>query len=95
LLPCFWIYAEVGNYIVKKSSKGNPYQAWIDTYSGEEFNAAVEKAIEITEEAADNTTENNRLTMKDAFLTSSELEWNFWNDAYTLKRWEPKANNQF
>ena len=34
LLPCFWIYAEVGKDIVNNSAPNNPYQAWVDTYSG-------------------------------------------------------------
>ncbi|MGL5157956.1 MAG: TenA family protein, partial [Acinetobacter junii] len=34
LLPCFWIYAEVGQDIVQHSVPNNPYQAWIDTYAG-------------------------------------------------------------
>ncbi|MCF7828885.1 MAG: TenA family protein, partial [Candidatus Marinimicrobia bacterium] len=33
LLPCFWIYREVGNYIYKQAVDDNPYQDWIDTYS--------------------------------------------------------------
>ncbi|MEM7802662.1 MAG: TenA family protein, partial [Chloroflexota bacterium] len=44
VLPCFWIYREVGNYIYDKAADNNPYQDWIDTYSGEEFHLAVEKA---------------------------------------------------
>ncbi len=31
LLPCFWIYAEVGKDIVNNSAPNNPYQAWVDT----------------------------------------------------------------
>ena len=33
ILPCFWIYWDVGNHIAKESVADNPYQAWIDTYS--------------------------------------------------------------
>ena len=41
LLPCFWIYAEVGRDIHARAAPSNPYQAWIDTYAGEEFHIAV------------------------------------------------------
>ena len=37
LLPCFWIYAEVGKDIIDKAAPNNPYQAWIDTYAGKIF----------------------------------------------------------
>ena len=53
LLPCFWIYAEVGRDIHAPRRCDNPYQAWIDTYAGEEFHAAVRAIIAATDEAAD------------------------------------------
>ena len=52
LLPCFWIYAEVGRDIHARAALSNPYQAWIDTYAGEEFQIAVRAVIEATDEAA-------------------------------------------
>lgn len=40
VLPCFWIYREVGNFIYRnQNSINNPYQKWIDTYAGEDFDA--------------------------------------------------------
>src|SRR5262245_51548972 len=52
LLPCFWIYAEVGRDIHGRAAPNNPYQAWIDTYAGEDFHAAVQATIGATDEAA-------------------------------------------
>jgi thiaminase/transcriptional activator TenA len=52
LLPCFWIYAEVGKDIVNQSVPNNPYQAWIDTYAGEEFNTAVRNVITTVDKVA-------------------------------------------
>lgn len=34
LLPCFWIYAEVGRAILAQAAPNNPYQSWIDTSPG-------------------------------------------------------------
>src|SRR5207244_12393252 len=53
LLPCFWIYAEIGRDIHARAAPGNPYQAWIDTYAGEEFHAAVRAVIAATDEVAE------------------------------------------
>jgi thiaminase (transcriptional activator TenA) len=90
ILPCFWVYMEVGNYIYKNNSNtNNPYQKWIDTYSGEEFQAATQKAIEITEELAQKTTDNNRKLMKEAYQNCIRLEWMFWDSAYKLEKWQP------
>src|SRR3954471_7112997 len=52
LLPCFWIYAEVGRDIHARARPNNPYQAWIDTYAGEEFHDAVRRVIAATDEVA-------------------------------------------
>jgi thiaminase/transcriptional activator TenA len=89
LLPCFWIYREVGMHIVGQSVPDNPYQLWIDTYAGEEFGAAVERAIEITEEVASGATGEGRLRMSEAFVLSSRLEWMFWDSAYRMEPWLP------
>ena len=56
LLPCFWIYAEVGRDIHARAAAQNPYQPWIETYAGEEFHAAVRAMTEATDEAATGVT---------------------------------------
>ncbi len=91
VLPCFWIYREVGKYIWKTATAANnPYQQWIDTYAGDEFDALVSKMIEITNRLASQTTEAVRTQMLAAYAYSSRLEWLFWNDAYTLAKWQPE-----
>src|SRR5579863_3646903 len=37
LLPCFWIYWDVGSRIARTAAAANPYRAWIDTYADEAF----------------------------------------------------------
>jgi thiaminase/transcriptional activator TenA len=89
LLPCFWIYRDVGQHIYKTTAANNPYQQWIDTYAGDEFSRSVDKAIEITDELAEQTTEARRSSMTEAFIKSSRLEWMFWDSAYRLESWPP------
>jgi thiaminase/transcriptional activator TenA len=88
LLPCFWIYREVGNYIEKHADKSNPYYRWIETYASEGFSNTVDEAIGIFDMLADNTTENMRQRMLDAFYKSACLEWHFWNDAYKIQSFD-------
>jgi thiaminase (transcriptional activator TenA) len=89
LLPCFWIYQEVGISIAQDAAPNNPYQKWIDTYSGEEFAAVVESAIAMTDEVATAITDESRQLMQAAFITSSRLEWLFWDSAYRLEAFNP------
>lgn len=89
VLPCFWIYQEVGDYIYNNQLKeNNPYQKWIDTYAGEEFETLVIKAKEICDLVAENCTETQQQKMTDAFVAASRLEFMFWDSAYRLKIWE-------
>lgn len=89
LLPCFWIYREVGNYIYDRAAKDNFYQDWIDTYAGEEFSEGVDRAIELTDQAAEEATEPQRQAMRKAYEYSARLEWMFWDSAYRLEEWKP------
>ena len=87
LLPCFWIYAEVGRDIHARAAPDNPYQAWIDTYAGEEFHAAVRAVITATDEAAHGASPPLRERMHAAFTRATQLEWVFWDSAFRLEQW--------
>ena len=87
LLPCFWIYAEVGRDIHARAAPANPYQAWIDTYAGEEFHAAVRTVIAATDEAAEVASSSLRERMHAAFARATQLEWVFWDSAFRLEAW--------
>ncbi len=88
VLPCFWIYKEVGDYILAGAKSNNRYQAWIDTYSGEDFAEGVKKAIGYADKMADNTTEEIRVRMWQAFEKATQLEYQFWDAAYHTIRWK-------
>jgi thiaminase (transcriptional activator TenA) len=87
LLPCFWIYAEIGRDIHARAAVDNSYRAWIDTYAGEEFHAAVRDVIAATDEAAKGASSLLRERMHAAFTRATQLEWVFWDSAYRLERW--------
>lgn len=89
VLPCFWIYREVGNYIYQtQNTINNPYEKWIATYAGEEFSTAVDQAISICDTIAENSTEETRKRMSEAFIMATRMEYYFWEAAYELKKWE-------
>lgn len=89
LLPCFWIYREVGMHIHKHAAANNPYQSWIDNYAGDDFNNSVNRAITITNQAAEQSTDAIRKKMTSAFEYSARLEWIFWDSAYRMEQWKP------
>ena len=87
LLPCFWIYAEVGHDIVSKSVENNPYQAWVDTYSGEEFHTAVRNVIATVDKVAARCDQDTLAKMHATYTMGAKLEWLFWDSAYQQRQW--------
>ncbi len=88
ILPCFWIYKEVGDHIYQnQNTENNPYKNWIETYSGEEFAEGVKKALKYSNYMAENSTEKGRKAMLEAFIAASRLEFNFWDAAYRNITW--------
>ncbi|MGE0627006.1 MAG: thiaminase II [Hyphomicrobiaceae bacterium] len=87
VLPCFWIYREVGKHIHAQAAVSNPYRAWIETYSSPEFDAAVDAAVSVADAAAVDASQNAIAAMHAAFSRAAQLEWMFWDSAYKLAGW--------
>lgn len=87
LLPCFWVYWDVGVHIAERTVADNPYKVWIDTYSDEQFAASVRRIVDITERLAVAATPAARERMRTAFMQSTRFEWMFWESAYRLEEW--------
>lgn len=89
VLPCFWIYKKVGDYIYNNPlNDQNPFQKWIDTYAGKEFEELVLKSKNICDEVAEDCTKQQQERMTQTFIEASKLEFMFWDSAYQLKTWE-------
>jgi thiaminase (transcriptional activator TenA) len=84
VLPCFWIYREVGRHIAAHCKHANPYMRWIETYSSQEFSDGTDQAIFLLDELAGQASTGALERMKKAFEYSSLFEWHFWNDAYAM-----------
>jgi thiaminase/transcriptional activator TenA len=87
LLPCFWLYWDVGSAIALHAAPDNPYRAWIETYADEAFGNAVRTVIAITDQAASDATVATQQRMMTAFITSCRYEWLFWDGAYHQRGW--------
>lgn len=83
LLPCFWIYLDVGRAIGAETAHhpDHPYRSWIDTYADDAFAAGVEeiKGIADRQAAARPAVVG---PMLDAFRRASRHEWDFWESAW-------------
>lgn len=85
VLPCFWVYLEVGKYLLSIATlDGNPYRAWLETYSDPAFDESTAKAIAVCDRLAEMSTEHVRREMTKVFVGATRLEWLFWESAYRL-----------
>jgi thiaminase/transcriptional activator TenA len=87
VLPCYWIYAEVGRALVEKGSPNPLYQRWIDTYGSEAYADAVETVLSIVDEIAASEDAATRRHMLAHYTTTSRYEWMFWDMGYRQEAW--------
>jgi thiaminase/transcriptional activator TenA len=87
ILPCFWVYREIGLHVRKRAAPDNFYQAWIDTYADESFGEATQRMINVYDRAAAAAGADERARMEAAFLRCCRYEWMFWDAAYRMEGW--------
>jgi thiaminase/transcriptional activator TenA len=87
LLPCYWIYWEVGKELERAGSPDAIYARWIATYASEEFGAVVRAVLAATDVVAARLSPAGRDTMQRHVLTTSRYEWMFWEMGWRLEAW--------
>ena len=87
VLPCYWIYARVGEVLLERGSPDPRYQRWIDTYAGEEFAAVVRAVLALVDRAGADLAPPQREQAGQAALTSARYEWMFWDAALRGEGW--------
>lgn len=84
LLPCFWVYSQVGKTIAKISNPENPYQKWIATYMGDAYAEYTRKFIEIVELNAKSADEQTKQKMLEVFVKATEYELLFFEESKNI-----------
>ena len=87
LLPCYWIYWEVGKTLERAGSPDALYARWIGTYASEAFGDAVRGALAATDAVAASVGPAEREAMRRHFVTTSRYEWMFWEMGYRRESW--------
>jgi len=89
VLPCYWIYWEVGRDLKKRGSKNAVYQRWIDQYADPSYGKAVREVLDMMNSEAAHLDPDARRAIKDLFTTSARYEWMFWDMAWREEKWKP------
>jgi thiaminase/transcriptional activator TenA len=89
LLPCMWSFSEIGHRLAIQPALGDKrYARWIAMYSSREFAELAEWCRELLDSLAAGLPEHNLKKLEEVFLTSSRYEWQFWEMAWKMERWQ-------
>jgi thiaminase/transcriptional activator TenA len=87
LLPCYWIYWEVGKALERQGSPEPLYARWIGTYASAEFGGIVQAVLDCADALAAGRTPAERDVMRRHFVTTSRYEWMFWDMGHRREDW--------
>ena len=83
VLPCMWIYNQVGLHILEHSKlESNPYKEWILEYGQEEFTTGVNKVLKMIDGWASKADKETREKMDYYYLKAALYEYAFWDYGY-------------
>ncbi len=83
VLPCYWIYWEVGRTLKMRGSKNTTYQRWIDYYSDDAYRDTVTMILKMMNQAAKDQPSEKLIQI---FASGANHEYLFWDSAYYLRR---------
>lgn len=87
VLPCFWIYAEVGRHLKQAGSPNPVYQTWIDSYASDDYVKEVMLALDLADRIGVDLSPEAEATARRHFRTAARYEWMFWDAAYRQEAW--------
>ncbi|QRG65100.1 thiaminase II [Brevibacillus choshinensis] len=89
VLPCMWGYWEIGKKLAKVEGAMNHewYGEWVRTYSSEEFGELAAWLIGLMDQLAEGKSEQELARLEEHFLTTSKMEYLFWDMAYRKEMW--------
>lgn len=83
MLPCMWVYNEVGQHILKIASvEGNPYREWIHEYGNDAFTEGVNAVLRLADSYAAAASADVRERMTAEFVAATRFEYFFWDYGY-------------
>lgn len=87
VLPCYWIYARVGEALAAESSPDPLYARWMAMYGGDEYQAVVDAAIAVADRIGPELGAAEQARVAEHFVTTSRYEWMFWDAAWRREQW--------
>ena len=87
VLPCYWIYREVGRRLLRRIPREPLYARWIRAYAAPQFSRLVDDQLRLVDRLGREASPRERERMRNLFVLSSRYEYLFWDQAYRLAPW--------
>ncbi|WEK60246.1 MAG: bifunctional hydroxymethylpyrimidine kinase/phosphomethylpyrimidine kinase [Candidatus Microbacterium colombiense] len=90
LLPCFWLYTDLGERLhagelgASAQDPDHPYASWLATYADPAFAEATAQAVAFVTRAAASADDDTRARMRRAFELSSARERDFFAEPWSV-----------
>lgn len=83
LLPCFWVYDQIGARIAKlRQTQDNPYAEWLESFGTIGSQESSQKAVALADTLARQADDNVRQQMTDVFVAGCWKEYACFDAAY-------------
>ena len=92
LLPCYWIYWEVGKQLERAGSPDPLFARWIATYAADEFGDVVRAVLAATDSVAERLGPAERSSMRRHVIATARYEWMFWDMGWRKEAWPVSAD---
>lgn len=83
VLPCFWIFSDLGAQSAGMDLGGHPYADWVETYRDPGFAAATEQARALVDDLAAGSPPSVLAAMQEAFGSACRYERLLFDDAWS------------
>lgn len=91
ILPCYWLYAEIGMKYKDAEPDEEIYRNWIGMYASDWFQESTDEMIDLMDDLADKAGEDEKNRITEQFVIAKDYELAFWEMSYTFEKWLSEA----
>ncbi|GAA0432021.1 thiaminase II [Lentibacillus halophilus] len=87
MLPCYWLYADIGKINENAAPEPDIYRNWIKMYASDQFQDSTNEMIDLLNTLVENMNEQEKEKVKEQFVIAKAYELQFWEMSYTFETW--------
>lgn len=91
ILPCYWLYADIGMKYKDADPDEEIYRNWIGMYASDWFQESTQEMIDLMDDLADKAGEDEKNRITEQFVIAKDYELAFWEMSYTFEKWLSEA----